>query len=374
MDSLVVIGPFRGVTGYDRHTREFVRQLHQHGIALQLVEYQGWSPPMPVDEQDPFFDSLQSEVTADTTLQFLMPSHARKYPNYRNVNYTMFEASRIPESWVESAFNQDLIIVPNQANRGIWMDSGVPESRLALCPLAIDGAFFSEKADAFLEMDVHGRALSSFSHRFLNIADLRPRKNHLGLLRSWMQSTSPDDDAVLILKTSSNQDNFNRFRQDLDKMQQSTGLYLNQAAPVVFLISQLSNIQLRMLYQSATCYISMSKGEGWDLVMMEAAASGLPLISPDHSGYSEYIRDSDCMVINSRQTPVKFEGSYCADDFIFFENAEWWEPDEESAAAYIKNVINGKEELKSPGDRLINTYSWENAGSTLVNILNERFG
>jgi glycosyltransferase involved in cell wall biosynthesis len=373
LDAIVVIGPYRGVTGYDRHTREFVRQLHRLGVSLQLVEFPGWSPPMPEVAQDPFFDTLNQSVQAQVTLQFLMPSHARAIKGYRNVNYTMFEADRIPASWVDSAAQQDLIILPNQANLDTWVNSGVPADKLALCSLAIDGRFFQQPVAARVNMDVRGRDLQSFTHRFLNIADLRPRKNHLGLLRSWIRATEPHDDAVLVLKTSANQQNFERFQQDLADMQRSTGLRFEQAAPVVFLISQLTNEQLRALYQTATCYISLSRGEGWDLVMMEAAASGLPVIAPDHSGYSEYIRRDDCLVIPSRREAVEFEGTYCAEDFVFFTGANWWVPDEDQAAGYIRDIVRGNKPESGPGERLVETYTWERAGETLLRVLGEHF-
>ena len=41
--SLEVIGPFKGASGYDRHTREFVRHLVRQGVRVRLTHLPGWS-------------------------------------------------------------------------------------------------------------------------------------------------------------------------------------------------------------------------------------------------------------------------------------------------------------------------------------------
>lgn len=56
----------------------------------------------------------------------------------------------------------------------------------------------------------------------------------------------------------------------------------------VFSEENLSPTELRELYCSAHCYLSMSRGEGWDLVAWEALACGVPTIVPDHTGYREW--------------------------------------------------------------------------------------
>jgi hypothetical protein len=42
--SLAVRGSFRGATGHDRHTREFVRHLARQGVRLQLTDIPEWHP------------------------------------------------------------------------------------------------------------------------------------------------------------------------------------------------------------------------------------------------------------------------------------------------------------------------------------------
>src|SRR5439155_22643603 len=94
-----VIGPFKGPTGHDRHTREFVRQLVRRGARVQLTPLNGWSPDLPHGVRDTWFDSLTAPIDASIALHFTMPSLCRPRAGKINVNYTMFEADRIPADW-----------------------------------------------------------------------------------------------------------------------------------------------------------------------------------------------------------------------------------------------------------------------------------
>jgi glycosyltransferase involved in cell wall biosynthesis len=368
---LKVIGPYKGSSGYDRHTREFVRAFANMGVSIELRNLDGWSTELPAAARDPWFDGLTQPVDADTVLHFTMPNHARPEPGRRNVNYTMFEADRIPAAWVELARGHDMIVLPTEAAFRAWADSGVPEQRLRVSPLGVDAPYFSQPCRPLAITTRDGRPLSSFRTRFLNVAELRPRKNHLGLLRAWMRATGPADDAVLILKVSVFQARaLAQFQADVADMQRRLGRSLNNAAAIVVIADQLSDAAIRALYGSATHYISMSHGEGWDLPMMEAAVSGLSLIAPRHTAYMSYLRDDEAWFVPAPAGPARLEGRMGREDQMFFDRLSWWLPDEEAAAEIIRAIVRGDAPSKrSPKDRIAMTYTWENAVNRLAETI-----
>ncbi len=370
---LEVIGPFRGASGYDRHTREFVRQFVRMGLRVQLTNLPDWSIDLPDESRETWFDGLTGEVCADAVLHFTMPPHARRRRGRPNFNYTMFEADGIPAAWVALAASHDRIVVPTESSRRAWVKSGAPEDRVAVCPLGVSGELFSEKIEPAPLALPDGRPVSSFGRRFLNIADLRPRKNHLGLIRAWLRATDPKDDAILILKLSTCQSGLLRqFQQDLIEMLNTHGLSLHHGAPICFIHGFLSDGQMRMLYQTATHYISMSKGEGWDLVMMEAAAAGLRLIAPKHSAYITYVKEEDFEIIPAKKVPAIFEGRMAREDFVFFEGLSWWEPDVTAAAGIIRKIVRAQAPGKPPPrDRILKEYTWEAAAKRLIEIMGD---
>ena len=369
--SLEVIGPFKGSSGYDRHTREFVREFVRQGVRVRLEHLVGWSIDLPAELRETWFDTLNAPVDADTVLHFTMPNHARPRPSKRNVNYTMFEADRIPRHWVECASAHDLIVLPTESSFNAWALSGVPEKRLRICPLGVDGEFFSAPAEPLPLATPDGRPLSCYRTCFLNVAELRPRKNHLGLLRSWIRATKRDDDAVLLLKVSVFQPGvLAQFQSDVAAMQQRLGRSLADAAPVVVIGQTLTNEMVRSLYATATHYISMSRGEGWDQSMMEAAAAGLKLIAPKHSAYLTYLNDEEAHLIPVTHQPVRFEGQMGIEDRVFFDGLGWWEPDEDAAVEIIQRIVGRTADLKdSPQARIVRDYTWAKAATRLIELL-----
>lgn len=373
IDSLEVVGPFKGSSGYDRHTREFVRQFVRMGLRVQLTNLSGWSVELPAEARDPMYDTLSSPVETDTVLHFTMPNHAEPRPGKRNMNYTMFEADTIPADWAARAADHELVIVPTESSFRAWASTGVPESKLRICPLGVDGEFFSRPAEPLMALGPGDRPVASYRARFLNVSEIRPRKNHLGLLRTWIRATDPDDDAILILKVSAFQHHLlRRFQDDMAQMQARLGRSLQHCAPVMIITQLLPDAVLPSLYRMGTHYISMSHGEGWDRPMMEAASAGLSLIAPCHSAYTAYLRDEDADLIPSKLVPAVFEGSAGAEDRIFFDNLRWWQPDEDAAVEIIRGIIRGSRPLKrSPKERIIADYTWEKAARRLIEILEE---
>jgi glycosyltransferase involved in cell wall biosynthesis len=70
--------------------------------------------------------------------------------------------------------------------------------------------------------------------------------------------------------------------------------------------------------------VSLTRGEGFGLPCLEAAACGLPVIATDWSAHTEYLNLGKWtkiphQLINIPQNKV--------DNFIFVNNAQWAEPD-----------------------------------------------
>lgn len=372
LTALKIRGPYKGPTGYDHHTREFVRELHNQEVAVELIDFPEWGPArLPAQMQDPWFDSLNRPTSARVALHFCMPHQLVPFRGVANVNYTMFEATRIHPMWVAHNRTHDLVILPTEASKRAWVASGVPEDRIRLCPLGIDSKLFSKPATPLPLRLENGHPISEFKVRFLTVSAQDPRKNLMGLLRVWLKATSRQDDAILMLKLGSYfPGRFDEFRQQVHQMQAQVGKRLDEAAPVHVIHDLYADGAMPRLYATATHCISMSFGEGWDLPMMEAAASGTKLIAPDHSAYPTYLNQSVANLIPSREVPAVFPGGGVIGSL--FQNANWWEPDEDTAVGYVQSAIRGTDDGKaSPRERILSEFTWERATQRLIALLSE---
>ena len=376
MKSLVVRGPFRGPTGYDRSVRGFVRELHRQGVAIELRDCPNWSrAKLAHDAQDTLFSSLERPLRdVQTVLHFCLPTQVVRHPGRLNVNFTVFEATHTPVTWVAENRRHDLVIVPTESSRNAWLRSGMPAHRVRVCPQGVDPATFSREAVPLPLLLEDGSVVSDYRTRFLHIAEFTARKNLMGLLRVWIEGTSPADDAVLIVKLGLYDDDAQgRFLRQLGLLQERLGKGLADAAPVTFITGTVGDAEMPRFYATATHYITLSFGEGWDYPMMEAGASGLKLIAPAHSAYLAYLDSSVATMIPCREVPA--EDSDNPDLSALFRRANWWEPDRDLAAQAIRAAIDGKDVHTAPArERILSQFTWHRAASRLTAILDELEG
>lgn len=370
--ALVVRGPFRGPTGHDHHVREFVRALARHGARVQLIDVPEWSPArLPEDLVDPWFDTLATPVAARVAVHFCMPPQVTVAVERLDVNYTMFEASRVPAAWVPFGRQHAAVVVPTGSSLAAWRASGFPEARLRLCPLGVDPGRFHPGVTPLDLVDRRGRRVADYRTRVLNVSEVSPRKNLVGLVRAWLRATHVDDDAVLVLKVGRSQVGRTlRLLRDVDAMERALGKTRRDAASILFYDAVLGDHQMPALYAMATHYWSMSHGEGWDQPMVEAGASGLALIAPAHSAYLAYLDASLARLLPARQVPARPEH----DPWLaaLLAGADWWEPDEDAAIDAIRDALAGRDERPaSTRARLAGEFTWDRAAARLLEIVDE---
>jgi hypothetical protein len=157
------------------------------------------------------------------------------------------------------------------------------------------------------------------------------------MLRVWIKATNASDDAILILKLTGHKYRWwwpDAFTCALKAIEKKIGKTRKEAAPVFFYNQVLPDWRMPDLYAATTHYWSMSYGEGWDLPMMEAAATGLYLIAPKHSAYTAYLDEAVAQLIPSRRIPAEFNHGIGLGRL--FQGSDWWEPEKKSQLAYVK--------------------------------------
>jgi glycosyltransferase involved in cell wall biosynthesis len=349
-----------------------VRHLARRGIRQQLIDLPEWGPTrLPEAARDPWFETLGTPVPATAAIHFCMPHQVTPIAGVLNVNYSMFEATRIPTSWLVHNRRHDQVVVPTASSRDAWLARRFPADRIALCPLGVDPRRFRPEAEPLALTDRSGRTIRDHRVRVLNVSEPGPRKNLAALLRVWIRTTTPSEDAILIIKLArSSPTRTVQFLRDLDAVERSLGKSRRDAAPMLFYDQVLADWEMPGLFAAATHYWSMSRGEGWDQPMVEAAATGLRLLAPDHSAYPTYLDSTIAAMIPARRVRATL-----GDDeelAPLFRGADWWEPDEEAAGDALREAVSGADEGRPTARaRVVGEFTWEHATTRLIDILAE---
>lgn len=77
--------------------------------------------------------------------------------------------------------------------------------------------------------------------------------------------------------------------------------------------AHLTEAELADWYASLTCFVNVSKGEGFGLMPLQAMACGRPVLSPKFGGVSEYLTEDNGYVIPHTLTasPPPYAGHWC---------------------------------------------------------------
>lgn len=143
--------------------------------------------------------------------------------------------------------------------------------------------------------------------------------------------------------------------------------YLPSTLPtgVEFFSQTVSTEDLRDLYTSAHCYLSMSRGEGWDLMAWEALACGTPTVVPDHTGYREWNHLAQIRLESwvPQPSPVK----------DFGDPGDWNVMDAEEAAHALQTVYHDYESHREGAVRSSESmrryHTWDHTAQTLLEAL-----
>ena len=125
----------------------------------------------------------------------------------------------------------------------------------------------------------------------------------------------------------------------------------------------LSHQGMAMLYQAADAYVSPYRAEGFNLPVLEAAASGLPIICTRGGPTDDFVTDEFARRIESRTTVVPIDGQY----------ASQLDPDVDHLIALMTTVIDETAWPRQAADagprHVAANYTWNDAVDTLIREL-----
>jgi glycosyltransferase-like protein len=127
----------------------------------------------------------------------------------------------------------------------------------------------------------------------LAVGGIEERKNTVGILQAFALLKRQHPGAQLVIAGGSsllNHDAYGReFQAQLQKLQLRTGV----GADVV-ITGTLADAQMPSLFRCADVLAMPSLREGFGLVVLEALASGVPVVVSNIAPFTEYLTDADC--------------------------------------------------------------------------------
>lgn len=195
--------------------------------------------------------------TAVTVHDILFESH----PQFFEKAFVARSRLLVPSSVRRSAL---LFTVSEFSRRQICQNYSIPQDRVHSIPNGVDFSRFHAGNDG--NTIIEGLGLKSGAY-FLSVGRLEPRKNHATLLRAWAKLPGPRPRLVIVGQRHFHYDEVFNLISEL------------RLSDEIAILEQVSDPQLPAIYRHAKAFVYCSWAEGFGIPLLEAMASGIPVIS-----------------------------------------------------------------------------------------------
>lgn len=324
-----VLGYLTAELGLGEMARLLVSAVEEAGIPIaSVVEEKAVSNrtalARPESENAPRFGVSLLCVNADQT-QVMAEAHPDVFADRYRIGFWAWELEDFPE-WLHSAFRDvdEIWTISEFCRKAISQHTTLP---VKVFPAPIRPV---QEMPERTESDTYQFL---FAFDFNSVGE---RKNPWGTVEAFQRAFPEDQRVRLVIKAI----NGNRHPIDSERLR----VAVSGDDRITLLERYLSVAELEELYRASDCYVSLHRSEGFGLTVAQSMAMGIPTISTDYSGTTEFLDESTGYPIPYSLVEV---GDGC---FPYHPQAVWAAPDLTSAAEAMRRVVEQPAEARRRAD------------------------
>lgn len=130
---------------------------------------------------------------------------------------------------------------------------------------------------------------------YLTVGGIEPRKNSLHLLQAFGEILKDYPNAQLVIAGGATLFDYQDYRDEFFALADDLKIEIGRS---LMLLGVISDADLPALYRSADAFVFPSIKEGWGLVVLEAIASGLPVITSNQAPFTEFLTSTQALLVN----------------------------------------------------------------------------
>jgi len=377
---LIWCGAATDPSGYGEATRNYIQGLSKSDdIDLKLMNRSFWhGKKLDLRGQIELIDELsRKKIPQDRedlgVLFNLTPENYFVTKNVKTyIGMTTFETNGFPPFWAIPMRAMDAIITFTQFNKETFSEMGINRP-IYVVPHGVDTVRFNPEVKPMKAIVEAKKDRFVFGSNFEWIN----RKNPQSLLKAYYKAFTKQDNVVLVIKSFHQfpiQMSADTIRNEIASIKREFGKGEN-TPPIILLTEMVKPEDISSFYTSLDCYVSPSRGEGWGLTYSEAMSCGLPTIGTNWSGNTEFMDDTNSILVDARVERIK---QVDIEHQPHYSGQSWASIDEDKLADSMRYVYENQQEAKILGEKarsdMCEKWTWDAACGKLNDVLKDILG
>ena len=342
---LILVG-FEGKTGSATHFSQMasaLKKIQPYGQLVSAYDIFKHGPDAPVN------------ASADDVVILFKP--ASVIGGAYIIKWAIFETEQPPKKMIRWLDDSSQVWVPSDWGRNVLIDNGVSPGKVVVIHEGVNPSIYHQ---------IGSVTRNASPIKLLSVAVPHYRKGLHDVIASFLAAGFSPEQVTLTLKVDS-------FSSGGSGYYDPAGLlpYFSNPPNVRILNSTLSASAMATFYRSHHAYVGGSRGEGWGLPVIEAAACGLPIVSPIHSALTQFLSTNEARMyaVNCRAEVVNNSTIYAQSWIGAKEEGldQWCVVDKQDLTRQIRNCVSdiksGQAQLyaKALSDQVRSAFSWDSA-------------
>lgn len=354
-----IIGAFFGITGYSIHTRNLANALNKlTEVKVSTPLFENWQMQCN-DEELKMINKADTKDSINLIID--LPFNWNQYASKKyNIGFLVFEGDKIPVSWLHNIKDERIsqIWVPSIHTYEAIKNTN-PElfnsikNKIKIVPHGVD-------INNFKKLDIKKQFNFLVNKGFRNELD-RGGMQHA--IKAFIKEFDKGEARMLLKLNPSYAMNPNQLTTIINKYIYESGKSNDKIPEIAVSYDILSPSQMNELYNQCKVLVNPTEGESFGLHCIEALACGLPVITTNFGGQTDFITNKNGWLIDYTLSEVKHE--------ILYEGINWAKPNilqlqRVMREALKEDIIKSKEDLITPND-----FTWENSAKKAIEFIKE---
>ena len=354
---LNIIGQIAGTSGYSMHTKQLALALSKlTDVRLSTTLPTGYESML--SDRELMLLKVKPEPKEDTLIISFPTTWRMHLGHGRNIGYLVWEGSSVPECFITEIENESInaVIVPSEHVRDAIKVTA--ESRWGSIKDKINVIPHGHDPNLFFSTDKpKDKCVFVANKGWRNLQD---RGGIQYLLKAYIEEFTKDDKVELLIKLNPAYGipNINQLIQDLN-------LPKKEGGPVIIFNTQnLPDAHLHRVYNSGNVFVSPTRAEAFNIPCLEAMACGLPVITTNFGGQTDFVNEMNGWLIGGDLTEVEHE--------VMYEGIKWLTPSVDELKRALRHAYDHQDEVKFKGNVArvaAGYYTWDRTAQEVITLL-----